>query len=1082
MTLASADGEPVRFTVDRRTGELTVEGTSKSAPPWLSAIQALDGTRLAAGEDARLVSFRQQARGAIRRAAEALMPASGESQAAGLRRIPPVRGNAAPRWAGDFVSMIFQPKGAAAPEEPAAGGAQPVDPAAPPPAGQPMPLNPLGQPDGEPGEAVEGDLIGPVQIEFLEDLDIVIIRGHKRDVERVIQIINEIERLSAATQPAVEIYPLKHVDGQAMATLITQIYDQALGARQGRVNITPLVKPNALLLVGRPESVRAVIELIERLDQPVLPSAQFRVFQLANASALDVETTMRSFFLDQTGLSARVRIVSDYRSNALIVQASPRDMAEVQRFVNQLDVAASAALNEVRVFRLRNTLAVDLAPVIQSAISAQTTRGTTGAIPGQQQQPQPGDGQVPGAAGQQGRQFGTPRSANLTFMKFDAQGQRLLRSGILLDVRVTADPRANAVVVTGPAEGMELIAALIEQLDQLPEAEAQIKVFTIVNGDATSLATMLQTLFGQPAGAQGGGLQSLLQTATGQGDSTLVPLRISVDQRTNSIIVSGSVGDLNVVEAILLRLDESDIRQRQSVVYRLQNAPATDVANAINEFLRSERQVQQIVPESVSPFEQIEREVVVVPEPVSNSLIISATPRYFEEVKRIVLELDARPPMVLIQVLIAEVSLRDVDELGFEWGLQDSLLFDRSVLTDIATPGFAFAGAPLGNAASAASLATRNNVGTQGTSTFGVGRTNGELGYGGLVLSASSDSVSVLIRALQDSRRLRILSRPQVMTLDNQPAFVQVGSRVPRITSTQITETGTINNTVLENVGIILGVTPRISPDGLVVMEIDAEKSELGPEAEGIPISINANGDVIRSPQIRTTVAQTTVSGRSGQTVILGGLITSSKSIFQRRVPIISSAPVVGRLFRFDSETESRSELLIIMTPYIVRSDDDVTMLNRMEMDRMSWCLADVLKIHGDPGLGIFEHGYMHGPEIVYPDRDPTGGERLPTPAARPGTKNDVLPEPDARNGPSLLHQSGSRRHAMPPVQGAAGPGVAAAYYDVAPTPPGAPHAPAAAPAAWNESAPPDPWNGYLRPAAAADSRHESIRRLPPLP
>ena len=100
--------------------------------------------------------------------------------------------------------------------------------------------------------------------------------------------------------------------------------------------------------------------------------------------------------------------------------------------------------------------------------------------------------------------------------------------------------------------------------------------------------------------------------------------------------------------------------------------------------------------------------------------------------------------------------------------------------------------------------------------------------------------------------------------------------------------------------GLILGVTPRISPDGLVVMEIDAEKSEVGPEAEGIPISISASGQVIRSPRINTTTAQTTVSANSGQTVVLGGLITKSKAEIHRKVPLLGDMPLLGRLFRYD--------------------------------------------------------------------------------------------------------------------------------------------------------------------------------------
>ena len=102
------------------------------------------------------------------------------------------------------------------------------------------------------------------------------------------------------------------------------------------------------------------------------------------------------------------------------------------------------------------------------------------------------------------------------------------------------------------------------------------------------------------------------------------------------------------------------------------------------------------------------------------------------------------------------------------------------------------------------------------------------------------------------------------------------------------------------NVGILLGVTPRISPDGLVVMEIDAEKSELS--GDGVPISISRRRRrCCEQPIIDTTRAQTTVSARSGQTVILGGLITKTRSTSSSSVPYLGDIPVLGSLFRFDS-------------------------------------------------------------------------------------------------------------------------------------------------------------------------------------
>jgi type II secretory pathway component GspD/PulD (secretin) len=410
--------------------------------------------------------------------------------------------------------------------------------------------------------------------------------------------------------------------------------------------------------------------------------------------------------------------------------------------------------------------------------------------------------------------------------------------------------------------------------------------------------------------------------------------------------------------------------------------------------------------------------------------------------------------MVMIQVLIAEVTLNNIDEFGVELGLQDSLLFDRGLLGDLLTttqttqttspggavtsvtqdtiqaatltPGFLFNNLALGDSGSDQSLSTRENTAAQGLSHFAVNRTNSELGFGGFVFSASSESVSVLMRALKENRRLDVLSRPQVMTLDNQPAFIQVGQRVPRITGTTINETGQVNTIQLENVGIILGVTPRISPDGLVVMEIDAEKSDVGPESEGIPISIAADGQVIRSPRINTTTAQTTISASSGQTVVLGGLITKSKSETHRKVPFIGDLPLLGHLFRYDSEVARRTELLIIMTPRVVNNEQDSEIIKQVESSRMNWVLSDVVDLHGPSGLRSRTDEWGDDEtNVIYPGMDEVWPEEI-APEPTIIMPNGQLPGPSG--APSRLQPTpadaspaeGARGESLPLPEGGA--------------------------------------------------------------
>ena len=505
-------------------------------------------------------------------------------------------------------------------------------------------------------------------------------------------------------------------------------------------------------------------------------------------------------------------------------------------------------------------------------------------------------------------------------------------------------------------------------------------------------------------------------------ESTFVPLRFALDPRTNSIIATGNRADLEVVEAILLKLDANDVSGRRTTVYELNNQQATVVAAAITDYILQRRAaIQEVAPDTVSPYQLIDQEVIVVGDDITNKLIISATDRYYEEVMQLIRDLDKRPDMVMVKALIATVELNTTEEFGVELGIQDSLLFNRGVAgADGLIPGFNFNNQPLGNVASNPGSA-RDQVAGQALADLGLGRTNSTLGYGGLVLSASNESVSVLVRALQEARRLDVLSRPQVMMLNNNIGRVSVGSEVPFVGQSTNTGLQTQNSVEFREVGLTLEVTPRISPDGLIVMSIGVTNSELGPVEEGIPIAVSAGGEVIRQPVINQTTALTSISARDGQTVIMGGLITKTRSAFERKVPYLADVPFFGRLFRSDGVAEQRQELLIILTPYLVRDEADVNRINTEEYARMSWCLGNVIETHGDimgggiervynedavysngeGGLSVEGDGSMIMPSNVSPSDSPVPGESWsPTPQISPVP--DSMPQ--ASNPPSVLN------------------------------------------------------------------------------
>ncbi|MEY4179911.1 MAG: hypothetical protein RLY70_3485 [Planctomycetota bacterium] len=931
-------------------------------------------------------------------------------------------------------------------------------------AAQPPPKTPAAQPGTRPdaapgtdagaepagedaGNDDSGGLIGNVQIEFLEGLDVIVVRGKKKDVERVTKIIQEIEQLTLETKPVVQIYPLTHTNSKALADLLLQVYNQVLQSRQGQVSITGLVKPNALLLIGRAEAVATVVDLIQKLDQPVEPNATLKVIRLKHMGAAEAETTIRTFFGQQpigggaaggapggaigqgggqggfgqgglqgggpggaqaggaagagTNLATRLVIVADVRTSSLIIQASPRDMLEVEKLLEQIDVEEGQATSELRIFKLANTLAQDMANVLQAAIRG-ATGGAAGAGAQGGAQGQPGgqgfnQGNQGGGAAAAGAAAGTARPTNLQFVAVDALQKKVVASGISSDVFITADVSGNSLLVRAPAKSMELLAAIIKELDSLPAAESQIKVFTVSNGDATSLARMLQGLFGQQVtigqgtgGAFGGGafgaagfgnIGNLGGPVGGPnaGDSVLVPLRFAVDARTNSIIVSGSSGDLKVVEALLLRLDEGDVPRRRLTIYRLKNALAQDVATSITQLLQQQRQVinqNQFFNQAVAPFEQLEREFLLQAEPQTNSLVVSATPTFYDEIIKMIEQLDYRPPMVMIQVLLAEVQLNNLYEMGVELGLQDSLLYDRGSVTSN-NVGFNFNNAGTVNALPNSTNTGRATVASQGLSNFGLGRVSPTTQFGGLVLSAASDSVNILIRALQQSGRLQVLSRPQVMAIHNRQAQVIVGKRIARLQGTTQTTTAVTQNVADVDIGLILNIIPQINDDGVILMNVQAENSSLSDNQKDslfVPSAAGTASTEIKG--INSTSAVTTISAKDGQTVVFAGLIQSSKSVTNRRVPYLSDIPVLGKLFEYNSNSQDRRELMIIMTPKIVKFDEDYDWIKGVESERMNWCLGDVVNVHGDVGLqGGSCLNCGDTLPVIYPDQDPTGSK-----------------------------------------------------------------------------------------------------------
>lgn len=815
---------------------------------------------------------------------------------------------------------------------------------------EPPPAGTDAQPGTAPGEEErpEGALPdlsgvrGNVSIEAMEELGTLIITGNQADVDAIMAIINEIEKLSAQTAPSIELRLIEHVDSAALAQLLTTVYEQLAEARgqttakRPEISIIPVGSPNAVLILSSPADLESVNQLIDKLDKPVAPHTSFKVFQLRHAIATQMETMLEDFYSRQgtgagatalperTGLMARVKIVADVRTNSVIVLAQPNDLREIAKLIGQLDSPESGSVAQVQIIELKHAVAEELATSLSAIIQGTLNR------------PQQGAGQLGGFGGAFGGQGGQQqlqevRSSILEFL--GADGSRM-RSGILSDIRINGDARSNTLIVTAPRESMSLVRELVKKLDRPASAVATIRHFRLKSADAQLATDLLNELFGdQTTGNTNVGVQ----LAGAEEASSVIPMRFSVDTRTNSVIAVGTQEALEVVEALMYRLDTGNLTNHRTTLIKLKNIAAATVATVVSTFLTSQLDAVSQAGLS-SAAEQLEQQVFFQSEDTTNTLLISATPQYFDQVREMVLTLDKEQPQVVIQVLIAEVTLADVDEFGVDLGVQDPISFQRS-----GTPGnFNFPSAGLPN-----TTAFRpGDVSGQGLSNLLIGRASGSTsfgGLGGLVLSASSEYLNVLIRALQAHRHVEILSRPQVRTLDNQQALLRLDTEQQRPAGTSQNAATTQLNFETVTAGILLQVTPTISPDGNILLQLIAEKSTFldGPE---LP---DGSGGTFISVAKDVTRAETSIVVADEQTVVLGGLITRQDTTEIHKVPWVGDVPWIGNAFRTQTNEVVRKELMIFLTPRIIRTHEDNELLKQIETERMSYTEHNAEALHG---------------------------------------------------------------------------------------------------------------------------------------
>jgi general secretion pathway protein D len=295
-------------------------------------------------------------------------------------------------------------------------------------------------------------------------------------------------------------------------------------------------------------------------------------------------------------------------------------------------------------------------------------------------------------------------------------------------------------------------------------------------------------------------------------------------------------------------------------------------------------------------------EVRIVADPVTNSLVVLATKRDYQLIADVLKKIDVVPRQVLLEVTIAEITLNKMLQFGVEWALAQGKL-SQTVAAD--TSGSSIfrlgpRGLPVGG-----SLADGTVTRIPGAGAFAV--------------ISDRDHFNVIINALQSRTNVKMLSAPHIMAADNREAHILVGNSIPILTSTATSTgiTGTlgaaINSVQYRDTGNILTILPQVNSKGLVNMQIRQEVSDVGAASFG---STN-------SPSFTTREAETTVVVQDGETVLIGGIIMDTIRHNRTGVPYLMDVPVLGWAFRVNNDTTDRTELLVLISPYVVRSREE---------------------------------------------------------------------------------------------------------------------------------------------------------------
>lgn len=705
----------------------------------------------------------------------------------------------------------------------------------------------------------------------------------------------------------IQIVPLEHISTNTAKSIIAPLLSK-------HASFLDIPDINNLVLIDSANNIKRILEIIEIIDVDASGPLQIKLFPLKYSNVTEFAVDMEKIF-DALGFASKgpPKRITPSSPRARPVRPSPKRPVTGKPF----------AINFVPIEKINSLLIInpfpELLPDIKYWIS-KLDKPTKIFIGNDKSISSDQDGQI-------------IQIIPLSYVTANSMksiiSPMLSKSGKLYTV-----PNRNNLIVFDIATNIRQILEIINILDVNSLDKLQVKLYPLEFSDAVEIAEILVEIFG-----------SLGYTANGE---TAVLKFLPIERLNSLLIVSHFPELLPNIKFWISKLDKQAMEglDERTYIYYVQNAKADALAGILTSLYQSLQDREEVekrkkfrmaqskapkdkiaylkkenkeikkgklpkVSTRISvrtkniPSEEITGKVLIIPDLFTNALIIHTLPRNYPAILATIKQLDLMPLQVLIEVLVIELAIDDQTKAGFDWAFKSG---------DIA----------VGSLASATTL----NVGTA------LGQSATALLSHGFSVIRNTKKIATLFQALAEDSKLNVLSNPILITSENMPASITITDDIPIETTTITTPTAgqPLTETTIQykSVGIKLKITPLINRERYVNLLISQEISNVNEAAS------------FSQPAFFTRTTNTNVVVKDKQTLVIGGLMSTTKSSTNSGIPILKDIPIFGHLFKSWSTRTRKNELMIFITPHVITNISEANEITQSFQSKLINLLPDI--------------------------------------------------------------------------------------------------------------------------------------------